>query len=82
MICCGPKRLFSRAARGALGLVGSVAKPAPSWVVERRRSICRECPLRKGAFCSECHCLLIAKTRVVDERCPLHKWESSVSPSP
>ena len=25
-------------------------------------------------FCSECWCELGAKTRVIDEKCPLNKW--------
>jgi len=39
-----------------------------------RLRICQVCPERKNFRCNECGCLLISKTRLVDEECPLRKW--------
>lgn len=42
-----------------------------------RRGICNVCSSRKGILCTECSCVIRAKTSVAKEKCPLGKWGSS-----
>ena len=46
-------------------------------VATKRMLICNECPSKDKTFnkCKECGCFLPAKTRVLDESCPLDKWK-------
>lgn len=39
-----------------------------------RMNHCLACPSRKGIVCGICLCPLVAKTRLIDEDCPLKKW--------
>ena len=43
---------------------------------EQRMSICKECPSYKSLLfiCSECGCIMPAKTRINGSNCPLGKW--------
>jgi hypothetical protein len=43
-------------------------------VKQERRNICNVCPSRKGILCSECGCIIRAKTCVAFEKCPIDKW--------
>lgn len=48
-------------------------------LAKRRLSICANCESRvlltkHEAICSECGCLLSAKSRVKDEKCLMNKW--------
>jgi hypothetical protein len=39
-----------------------------------RLLVCKWCDSNKNGVCSECGCVLKAKTRLEDENCPLGKW--------
>ena len=39
-----------------------------------RMSVCDTCPSKKVGMCIECGCPLMAKTKVIEEYCPLNKW--------
>ena len=39
-----------------------------------RRGICNVCSSRKGILCTECGCIIRAKTCVAFEKCPIGKW--------
>lgn len=39
-----------------------------------RRNICNNCESRKAFLCSECGCIIRAKTAVDNEKCPIQKW--------
>ena len=41
----------------------------------RRLSICEKCD-RKNIIniCKECGCIVIAKAKLIDSKCPLDKW--------
>lgn len=39
-----------------------------------REAICQDCPLFDGEQCGECGCLVMAKTALNTEKCPLNKW--------
>lgn len=44
-------------------------------VAEQRLSVCNSCEfLSKARTCKKCGCLVDAKTRLANQRCPLHKW--------
>lgn len=43
-------------------------------IKNRRMEICNECDHKDEIFCDVCGCLLDAKTRVYEEKCPLKKW--------
>jgi hypothetical protein len=73
-------------AKAALGF-----DAAPAEVVRGRRDACRGCDqatrnpaladrpsrgLTSLSQCRECGCLIVAKTAIAGERCPLGKWES------
>jgi hypothetical protein len=42
-------------------------------IKNRRMEICNECDHKDEIFCDVCGCLLDAKTRVYEEKCPLKK---------
>jgi hypothetical protein len=70
--------------QGAIGLAKAAAgvDRADDATIERRRSICRNCPhaqpcplsAGKKCKCAKCGCLLKAKTAIAGERCPIGKW--------
>ena len=47
-------------------------------LAKSRLKICNNCPSKTqtslGDICSECGCILDAKTRVLDELCDMNKW--------
>lgn len=85
MSCCG------KAAKGIAGLTKAAlgidrADPA---TIESRRDICRGCEfatrnpkfadskgLTSFSRCLKCSCLIAAKTNLVNESCPLAKWDA------
>lgn len=44
---------------------------------EKRLSTCKQCPFYQNGFCTDCGCLLIAKTKVMEEHCPQNNWEDT-----
>ena len=64
---------------GASGLVRSAfpSRVSPE-EIDRRRGICEGCDKKKivaGCLkCGECGCLIMAKSRLPEEKCPLDKW--------
>lgn len=63
---------LGRAAQAAVTPGAEVLAP-PSYVNERR-AICEACPQRAGLRCSICTCVIVAKTRLAQESCPIKKW--------
>lgn len=58
--------------------------------IQKRRDICRHCNhsskntnlrfistngLTNRSMCSKCHCLIVAKTQLTTEKCPLDLWQ-------
>jgi hypothetical protein len=43
-------------------------------ISDERLSICNKCPNKKGSTCSICGCILTAKTKVLQEPCPVNNW--------
>jgi hypothetical protein len=41
---------------------------------KRRLKICSRCPSRKKFTCGECGCILAAKVKAPNSKCPLNKW--------
>ena len=41
---------------------------------DERRVICNNCERRMGILCRECGCIIMAKTAMSGEKCPLDKW--------
>ena len=39
-----------------------------------RTNICKECENKENVICKLCGCILAAKTRVLEEKCPIDKW--------
>lgn len=60
----------------------SIEVPCPDGVLAsnekaaQRMDICKECPSYKSLMfmCSECGCIMPAKTRINNSVCPLGKW--------
>ena len=46
----------------------------PSELGKTRLNHCKVCQSRKGYFCGECGCVLVAKVEEETEECPLNKW--------
>lgn len=76
MGCCG-KGIVSAVAHGvkqnvklALGIGYADARLA-----DRRLAECKRCPSGGPRWtCAECHCPLLRKAKLADERCPLSRW--------
>lgn len=71
------KKTQSSLLNRAVNFAGSVVQHAiggfrevPLVVLEERRTICQECPLRSDRTCSVCGCLIEIKTRWASEKCP------------
>jgi len=43
-------------------------------VVEKRLSLCSDCPEKKGGRCQVCGCFVRLKAGLVSASCPLKKW--------
>jgi len=73
------RQAASTVAHGAIGLAKYVTRTglAPSVVIARRRDLCNACEHADMGFCTVCKCLLLAKTSLAQERCPLNppKWQ-------
>ena len=54
--------------------------PEMEKIALERAKICSTCDSNKFNICSECGCVLIAKTRSTKEsnNCPLDKWEKII----
>ena len=61
---------------GFLGLLKASANVdvVNSEAIRKRRMICAGCDRKKGWKCTECGCLVAAKTKLKSESCPLDKW--------
>jgi hypothetical protein len=57
-------------AREQLGVLPSDIKD----MSESRLSVCNDCTKRLGFICGVCGCVLTAKTKVVNEKCPIGEW--------
>lgn len=47
--------------------------------IDARRAICNSCEYRKGKMCGSCGCLLSAKTKLAEEKCPMGFWGQSIT---
>lgn len=59
-------------------VVAGLQDEAP-WRTASRREICLPCehntsPGNVLALCTQCGCLIMAKTRMTSSRCPIGKW--------
>lgn len=41
-----------------------------------RYNICKSCEKNKSGICSVCKCVLTAKTKSEDSKCPIGKWDT------
>lgn len=48
--------------------------PHTEKVAYARAGICAKCEYNKGKKCGQCGCILSAKTRSMDSKCPVNKW--------
>lgn len=48
---------------------------APEEVVKERLKVCDNCEHKRFGVCTQCSCIIIAKTKVAAAECPLKKWE-------
>lgn len=62
-----------RAAKERAQSVVAIAEPE---VTEARMDICKACPelAQPVHFCKKCGCLMEAKTKLANQKCPLGKW--------
>jgi hypothetical protein len=46
-------------------------------IAQTRFAICQDCPkLLSTGNCTECGCFMLAKVKLPNASCPLHKWEA------
>lgn len=45
------------------------------FIAQDRLKVCAKCIHRKGFLCGLCGCVLQAKARLIDEKCPANKWK-------
>jgi hypothetical protein len=86
MGCCGGGRKFiKRIAEQISDVTLTVANvmaaaardgkvTAERSVVEKRLSVCRQCPHLKGTRCDVCGCFMNIKAGLNGSKCPLKKW--------
>jgi hypothetical protein len=73
---CGKRTLVGKA-RTIVNGVTHYFEDKNDQLYKERMQFCSKCPRRTfhGQFCGECKCLLQAKLRLEEERCPLDKWQ-------
>lgn len=65
---------FAKVYRIFLGWYYFITNKNNEMALERLK-ICVECPLMKRGVCTDCGCVLQAKARIKEEKCPLDKWD-------
>lgn len=75
---CGKKGLIHQARMVVNGFTYYIEDKNFELFQERSQE-CRKCNslTGHGLFCGQCKCLLQAKLRVEEERCPIGKWEAT-----
>lgn len=62
----------------ALDVIKSLTVSSPFFAdveISRKRSeFCRTCPHSRNGLCLECGCVIMIKTKLSAEACPLKKW--------
>lgn len=58
---------------GAVKAIQSVGMPATDQS-KMRLSVCKICEYRSGARCGLCGCIVEAKVKHTNEKCPAGKW--------
>lgn len=53
----------------------NIAQPIDEDQYKKRLSICALCPEFTGTKCKKCGCFTDQKARLVNQKCPLGKWE-------
>lgn len=43
---------------------------------DERLKICNSCSYNKHGICQKCYCVVAAKTKSEDSKCPLDKWRT------
>lgn len=43
-------------------------------VAKERLDICGACQFNMGGICVKCGCILVAKTKLKNQKCPMDKW--------
>ena len=77
MSCCPrTKKTIKKAGRIVRGFAYAAGGFNNELSAERMK-ICNNCINKKGGDCTICGCVLIAKTRVPEEFCPINKWGSA-----
>ena len=47
-------------------------------ILDRRRAECEKCEYKFGFNCRKCGCVISAKTKFKNQRCPVGKWEKEI----
>ena len=66
------------AAHGVVGITKAIlgVDAASEKTIRERFLICQGCDRYKHFLCLECGCIVAAKLRIFDEKCPLQKWSA------
>jgi hypothetical protein len=48
---------------------------ATPWVQDRREGLCMTCDFQKDGECTKCGCLILSKTLLNTEACPVGRWK-------
>lgn len=70
----GLLRMALTATRAMAGFAGSGFKTTPPDVRQRRLQVCSTCEHHTGVRCKICGCFTAAKSRLLQESCPIGKW--------
>ena len=56
---------------------------APAAIAKARLEICRSCELYNSTtgICTDCHCIMMAKSKIARSSCPQNKWVAYKLPS-
>lgn len=74
---CGKKSVIGKA-RTIVNGVAYYFEAKNEELFQERIKECGKCPSRTfhGQFCAHCKCLLQAKLRLEEEKCPIDKWQA------
>jgi len=76
-----PIRFAKSMLRTAILKIAGVRATVPFDVHGARLLFCECCPSNDSGQCQECSCLVIPKTWLIHERCPLGYWDTRLTKS-
>lgn len=73
-ICCGQAAKAVKKAQSIAKGYSNYVKGTNKELSEGRLVECNVCENYKRGICTKCGCVIVVKTTVLDEHCPIGKW--------